>query len=392
MTPSDEPGLVSPATELKLATSAKRIPELDGLRGLAILLVVLCHYVAGSDLTLLSAVPRRFFRLFAVGWSGVDLFFVLSGFLIGGILLESRQSPRYFQTFYLRRVHRILPIYYSWIFLYVLFLGVFFLFVPTELNGAANLRHLPYYIGFLQNYLLDKPYLEVIWLGVTWSLAVEEQFYLCAPLMIRHLSTRKLLMVLTGVILIALLLRLVICVFFPVYYHLVTFATPCRADALAWGMLAAVAFQYPKVRGYLRDHSSVLSRGLLVLSLGFMTLTYWMVRPAGTIVGTVGLSFLAVFYLCLLLFILCTPGSWLARVMRSKSLRNLGMISYCVYIIHLPINLAVHRLLLHSSPRFYDLKGMVVTAFSAILTWSLAMVSWHFLEKPLVRRGHRYSY
>src|SRR5664279_3497955 len=115
---------VSSTAELHLASSTKRIPELDGLRGVAILMVVLCHYIASSDLSGFSEYPRRFCRLFSIGWSGVDLFFVLSGFLIGVILLESRDSTRYFSTFYLRRTHRILPIYYGWLLFFTAFIVI----------------------------------------------------------------------------------------------------------------------------------------------------------------------------------------------------------------------------------------------------------------------------
>ena len=86
--------------------SSPRIAELDGLRGLATLLVILCHYVGNPDHSPLGFLPHRFLLAFTAGWTGVDLFFVLSGFLIGGILLEARDSPNYFRTFYIRRVFR----------------------------------------------------------------------------------------------------------------------------------------------------------------------------------------------------------------------------------------------------------------------------------------------
>jgi peptidoglycan/LPS O-acetylase OafA/YrhL len=123
---------------LRATGSGARIPELDGLRGLAILLVIVCHYVASAEGGITNFWLGHFLRALSVGWSGVDLFFVLSGFLIGGILIDSRTSPRYFRTFYLRRVYRILPIYYSWIFLYtiVVALGVYAL--PGELPTSKG--------------------------------------------------------------------------------------------------------------------------------------------------------------------------------------------------------------------------------------------------------------
>jgi len=108
-----------------------RIPALDGLRGAAILLVVVWHYFYfypdpnHHPANLLPKIYVYFERCIAIGWIGVDLFFVLSGFLIGGILLEVRTSHLYFKTFYLRRFFRIIPVYYAWIGIYLLLLLAF---------------------------------------------------------------------------------------------------------------------------------------------------------------------------------------------------------------------------------------------------------------------------
>src|SRR5579859_1738120 len=108
-----------------------RIPELDGLRGVAISLVVLFHsfsYGPPPGHHPIGIIRRTFVfleRFFAIGWTGVDLFFVLSGFLIGGILLDVRPSPNYFKTFYLRRFFRIIPVYYLWIVLYLMVVAAF---------------------------------------------------------------------------------------------------------------------------------------------------------------------------------------------------------------------------------------------------------------------------
>ncbi len=135
MSHSEEPRAISSAG-IHLSTSSNRVPELDGLRGLAILLVLICHYVGNATHAPLGFVLDHVFTVMSVGWSGVDLFFVLSGFLIGGILLESRDSPRFFQTFYIRRIHRILPIYYLWILLYIAVVS--FNFVRASASHCAS--------------------------------------------------------------------------------------------------------------------------------------------------------------------------------------------------------------------------------------------------------------
>jgi len=108
-----------------------RIPELDGLRGVAILSVVVFHYVSQEGSTPAGSVAHILQRIVIMGWSGVDLFFVLSGFLIGGILMNARESTSYYRTFYARRFFRIVPIYYFWITAYV---------VLSELQGFRLFR------------------------------------------------------------------------------------------------------------------------------------------------------------------------------------------------------------------------------------------------------------
>ena len=378
--------------ELHLASSSKRIPELDGLRGLAILMVIFCHYFSGDQSAGFGFLAHYLLRVLAFGWTGVDLFFVLSGFLIGGILLESRQSPNYFRTFYLRRVYRILPIYYCWLLLYLLALGAVYFFKPHSVVQAEDFRNLPLYLVFLQNFIYSKSILELSWLGALWSLAIEEQFYLCAPSVIRYVSIRRLARVLGAAVLLAPLVRLLIYVFSRDHRFLATFALPCRADALSLGMLGAVAWQQPAFRLFLQKRPEVTRRALVFLLVILVLLLYWFIRPAGIVVVTVGYSALALFYLCLLLYVLSYSHSWLALFMRFKPLRALGTVSYCVYIIHGAILLGVHQAVLRRNPRINDVKGFAVTLLAGLTACGLAALSWRFFEKPLLRRGHRFVY
>src|ERR1700730_2320684 len=197
-----------------------RIPELDGLRGIAIALVVVFHYFYFSptpDYHRTGLVYRLFLyleRVIAFGWTGVDLFFVLSGFLIGGILLEVRESPQYFKTFYLRRFYRIIPVYFAWILCYILVMAVAGSFLAAHTSHANNDlwgsgHWLLIQFLFLQNFgtLNSLPSIAWIWFSPTWSLAVEEQFYLVAPLVIRFLSKTALYVFLATAILMAPALR-----------------------------------------------------------------------------------------------------------------------------------------------------------------------------------------
>ena len=164
------PAMTIQKTESPLTASDKRIPELDGLRGVAIFSVILYHYIANAPHPKSNIWLSRIANVLTQGAIGVDLFFVLSGFLIGGILLASRESPRYFRTFYLRRFYRIIPLYYGWLLLFGL-LGL------IERNwggptGAEFYTVRPYWAHFLfiQNYycrsdpclnVLAQPYLVV---------------------------------------------------------------------------------------------------------------------------------------------------------------------------------------------------------------------------------------
>ena len=154
----------------------RRIPELDGLRGVAILLVLFCHYVSSVVNLPIHTFGSRLVILLNLTWSGVDLFFVLSGFLIGGILLEVRDSPRYFRTFYGRRVFRIVPIY-------ALMLMFYWVSKAVARSGPAIAwlfdKPLPWiaYATFTQNIgMAWVHFFGAMPLAITWSLAVEEQF------------------------------------------------------------------------------------------------------------------------------------------------------------------------------------------------------------------------
>jgi len=217
----------------------QRIPELDGLRGLAILLVLVFHYTAQEGVLAPDTLTGRLQRLFIMGWTGVDLFFVLSGFLIGGILLDARNSPCYFKTFYCRRFFRIIPIYYLWIVLYVVLIAVAGNTIMRLSNSGVRPPLGPgigSYFLFLQN-LVSLPLfgLAGAWFGHLWSLAVEEQFYLAAPLVVRFTDVRYLKWILGGLVMCVPLLRMFLLRVLHVVDSQVAVLVFCRADALAIG-------------------------------------------------------------------------------------------------------------------------------------------------------------
>ena len=373
----------------------QRIPELDGLRGTAILMVIAFHYLTEQGSVTSGAITPVLQRLVLMGWSGVDLFFVLSGFLIGGILVDARHSPSYFKAFYTRRFFRIIPIYYLWILAYILLLTLAGQALRARSNSGEIMQvGLPIYAHFLflQNMLII-PFAGIAgaWFAHLWSLAVEEQFYLVSPLVVRMVSPRYLAIVLACVIGAAPLLRI-----YLLAEHmdagLVSSLTPCRADSLAMGMLAAVLWRRDEFRAWLEAHSGVVYAILGVLFAGVMALWKWVPESRMYGMETLGYTWLAAFFAVVLLLVMLRregPLAWLARM---RWLRELGRVSYCAYIIHLVVNVICHSFLRHAPPATTDLRGAAVTLFAAFATYAIAWISWKVLEGPLMKVGHSFKY
>jgi len=372
-----------------------RIRELDGLRGMAILLVLLYHYIAIADP---GATPNplliRFQHFFGIGWAGVDLFFVLSGFLIGGILLDARESSHYFGTFYARRFYRIIPLYYLWI-------GIFFAFTAAAFSGlpqalASNPERLsiaPIYLLFLQNSAkIPHAAFGTAWLGALWSLAVEEQFYLLMPLAVRFLPRQRLVQLLCVAIVGAPVARLA-CIKYLRHHPAAPYMlTVCRADALAMGVLLAIAWRDERWRGLFFRHRFFVAATTSALLLAVTYMTVWKPSQYSLSMSAWGFSCLDLFFALLLARALLIPGGIWAAVCRWRFLAEMGRISYCFYVTHAAVNLFTHLLILHQEPRFADAPSIAVTIVAAVLAYGIARLSWTFFEYPLQRRGHSYQY
>ena len=292
------------ATE-SLPAKQARIPQLDGLRGLAILLVILFHYgfaisIPGSQLF------SRLQDCFRMGGYGVDLFFVLSGFLIGGILLDCKASPSYFHTFYLRRFHRIFPLYYLWLGLYVILALSSFRYLPASIRVTwSGWRPIVVYALFAQN-LISKSLqgISAAWLGPLWSLAVEEQFYLLMPLAVRFLPKRRLVQLLVATILLSPVLRIA----FSRWTHAAQYtATPLRADALAMGVLLALALREEGWAERIKQNLKWLYATIGALSIGVLCLVLWPNPPAGYPIHVWALSCIDLFFTAAILLALTQP-------------------------------------------------------------------------------------
>jgi len=368
-----------------LTPLGKHIPALDGVRGLAILLVIAFH--ARVVFTTTNEIPYLGFRALGLGWSGVDLFFVLSGFLITGILLDSRGSPRYFRVFYLRRALRIFPLYFAYLFL-ILIVARFLLLAYTG-SDLWNSTNPWWYFTYLLNWKSDQGYNDLV-LGHLWSLAIEEQFYLVWPAMVwlaprRHLKWLCLIIA-AGAFLARFYMGS------HGYGSEATYRmTPGRMDTLALGAFVAVG---------LRDFRAVLDRWAnVVLALsaaGFLAVWAFNSGPVWSDLAmrTLGASLIAVVYSCLVFHAATLQKGTVCRFLSSTLLTRCGKYSYAMYVLHsVPYNLtadAIRNLSVQTLPlplviaaKYLYFPALAGVAFGA------AWISWRVLEHPFIRLKDR---
>ncbi|HUZ94510.1 MAG TPA: acyltransferase [Edaphobacter sp.] len=364
----------------------KRIPELDGLRGTAICMVVAHHYIYYKYVSFLG--PQW-------GWAGVDLFFVLSGFLITGILLKSEKNEEGLGHFYMRRVMRLFPIYYLCLAIY--FIG----------NVAA---HSPLPWQFLATYSL---YLQAIvphsWLGiehvkmvdwstpgfsVMWSLSIEEFFYLVwAPLVFLVRGKDRILFPLLGVV----LLGEPFVRFFAYSHHAEELRQMffARADSLAAGALIAVCMRSygQQVHAFCqRNYTAMLSSACFLFMAAIGGELLYIGLPNHVSGDLPERTYSALMFTVLwigfsLILLLCVTHSGssrrLTRAFRNRGLRYMGTISYCLYLIHFPLR---QIMVAHFGRAWGILLGLITSLL-------LASLSWKYFEGPIARwKEKRFAY
>jgi peptidoglycan/LPS O-acetylase OafA/YrhL len=333
----------------------QKIPQLDAVRGLAILIVML-HNISLKYPVLHSQ------NLFSNGWMGVDLFFVLSGFLITGILLDTKQPEGYFKNFYVRRCLRIWPLYYS---LLVFMFALVRLLSRSEYQAVVQ-QSSPWwaYPLFLQNFLIPIPTNGAGPLGVTWSLAIEEQFYLFWPLVVRLCSSTVLRRVAVAEICISPAMR-----YFLSLHHVYLYTNVfCRLDGLMAGALLALLVRSKNfIPSKFLKHAWILL--VIATPMAFVAEAFdarWIV-----------FSFTALASASFIYVSLFSGRKWLQIVMTNRFLVYTGTISYGLYLLHkIPFGI-VQTLHLDRHP-FLPLPIILVTSYA------IAAISWNLLEKPFL--------
>ncbi len=373
-----------------MRVDSQRIPELDGLRGIAIGLVILFHLALA-----LPGIPAPLVRVMLFGWSGVDLFFVLSGFLIGGILIDHRDAAQYYKPFYARRFFRIVPIYAVVLAGY----GICWVLggdIRRTLVGNVG-PPMPWYayLSFTNNLWLAMHNTMDVFLPVSWSLAVEEQFYLTLPLIVRYVNPRHLPKVILTITAAVMALRIFGCLSGHLHQNQAYVLPWFRIDSLMIGVICAIIVRDRNWRAFLDRniwavYAGVATFGVIVIAMGG-ALPAKNASPA-TPMMTFGLTVVALFYASVLLLSLLRPGHPSSFVLRARPLRFLGKVSYCVYLIHQAILGVAMSTLGDLRPEAAALWQWFVAFLATGVILLVAQISWTLFESKLIPFGHQFKY
>jgi peptidoglycan/LPS O-acetylase OafA/YrhL len=355
------------------------IPALDAIRGLAIVLVTLYRFGGGSD-GVARAIESPW--LIALGARGVDLFFVLSGFLITGILYDAKGKEGYFRNFYIRRALRIFPLYYGALVLFLIVAPLAAGKIPAPLSEQAWL------------WLYGSNVLQSIrgeWclgpLNHFWSLAVEEHFYFVWPLVI-FLCSRKTAMRVCGCVIAASVLARATWLAAGGNDVAAEVFTLLRMDGLVLGGWLAMVARSPGGLAWLAK----LARPTFVLSGLFALGTFVFGKR---LLGLPDLAWATFCGSLLVLIVAAAKESWLARCGNSRSLQFFGKYSYAMYVFQLPLITALAWLVTAPGLAYwFDSPWLGQAAYCAImfgLTTLLALASWHCFEKHFLALKHRFG-
>lgn len=337
-----------------------------------------------------SWLQQALVNLSTFGRYGVDCFFVLSGYLITTILLESKGHARYFQNFYMRRILRIFPLYYLVVIaclLVVPTLATALSIDPAKVNRLqAATAQWPWYLAYGSNFLIARQdaFHHGI-LDISWSLAIEEQFYVIWPLVVLCLSRRALQRLTLGLMGLAFLCRLLLWAFggTPIQLYVLTF---CRMDTIAFGAYLATRLQAGPTDPSRLLRDAVKGFWAIGGALAILYLAGEFVYHS-LVLNTIGFTLLGLFFLLLLVIALQAPPSHVAhRLLTYPPLRFLGKYSYALYLCHLPTRSLIRDLWV-GHPPFHQWPGgpllwqglfyLVATGVSI----ALALLSWHLIEK-----------
>jgi peptidoglycan/LPS O-acetylase OafA/YrhL len=381
--PFAEPKKMSPSqqvasTSTEPGTPGPRIPILDGLRSLVILVLVV-HYT--DSVALAPPAKAVFYLVQLVAAVGLDVFFALSGFLITGILLDTKGAAGYFRKFYLRRILRIFPLYYGTLL-------VFLIVLPAVSNRFENERltvsQHTYYWTYLVNLAESFGWHVAPSTGHFWSLGVEEQFYLLWPAVVYWCTRARLRSVCIALLVVSPFIRLYLVHVLP---ETPAFHQLERFDVIAIGGLLALASRTPdglvEVRRWLRPAAYA---AMVVMVGGFLVVP---VLQAEALFSSAS-AYVAAFVLVTTLQ--AAPETRWAKVVGSSPLRRIGMYSYGIYVLHDPLADTIARFGFLDYPRQGTIEALVYCAKMVSIAVAAGALTWHFYEQPFLRLKSKFSY
>jgi peptidoglycan/LPS O-acetylase OafA/YrhL len=361
----------------------RRIPELDGLRGIAVLVIVLHHYVYGwiespEPDSLLS------YSVIALRWGhlAVDLFFVLSGFLIGSICVQQRSSTNFLSIFFKKRLLRLLPPYALLICTYL----ITCMFIDsTELPWLLKSTFsILWFATPLQNVLMawtDSYHSGA--LSIVWSLSVEEQFYLIAPFLFRRLALRHVFGIMLAAVVFSPILR-----FSGAGVSMAWLLLPYRLDGLGIGMLIAILFSQSDLRNHLHQLNAYFTV-ISIFSLIFLLRLCFYSRGALTFFENTAASLC---FASILVTCLQNSGRAILSPLRSRFLSFFATISYSLYLFHQYVSGMVFGTIRGGSPQMRDLSDGVLAAIAFGISVVGCSIIYFFIERPCLNFSKTLSY
>ena len=353
-----------------------RIPELDGLRGLMTLFVLYSHYFV--------EVPHGI-GVFYVGWVAVIAFFVLSGYLIGRLIIEKHHAGNFLRVFYLRRICRMFPSYIL-VSAVLLWLGARLADRPW-MAGPPPLPAWSYFVFGQNFFMLTRGSVGLHWIAPTWTLALEEQFYILAPFLFLLTPRRRWIPMLTVLCLGGLALRTA-GVFAGVLGVTPLGLLPMCADVVSVGLLLAVLVKeglidWQRWSGYLRVAPIIcLVIAALIQRIDGTGSSPWFQAFDPFLVALTSAFFI----------LMLVKGAPEARRFQSRVLRFFGDISYNVYLTHLFVLALMHGLILGSAPDTATPSQLLVTVAAVPVAIGLAWIMTTTLEQPITAWGRSFRW
>jgi peptidoglycan/LPS O-acetylase OafA/YrhL len=334
----------------------RHVESLDGIRGIAILMVMATH---GAWLS--------------VGWAGVDLFFVLSGFLITGILRRARTDPFYWRRFYIKRATRILP---------AMLLGI--VVAAILWPGSSRVGIVGYVLSLGD--LVDVTRFSIFPIRHLWSLSVEEHYYLLWPLAVLKLPKGTLKKLLLGIILAEVFSRLVFTYLVPGRDpYAIYFLTPFRLDGIALGSLLALLMEEDRWQESLKKWSgigAVLACALYLSLWKILGSSHFYPSAFNPVFNSAGYLLVAIIAFFVIAYAFLRPEALPTRVLRIRPLAGIGVISYGLYIYSWILLVLIRRI---NPSLTWRQAGLIHIAIAI----PLSAVIFKYYERPITAWGRR---